>query len=444
MNLAVRVASLAALLAAACAATPMEAWYDTAPAPKSAPREAAAPAPAPAAPAAAAPAPAQAPAPPPVEAKMSPEVAERVNGLVDRCEAKDRAACLTLGDLWMGSGGVPRQPGKASGAYAAACRQGEARGCRELEKTFDADDTTPDNLTAVHLAFKSACNLRVWDGCIGLAMVYSEGLGVESRPQHAAELLRKACDGGSQRACHSLSSFIAVGYGVKRDEDEANALEEKACQKKYAAACVTYGVRLLAEQGPDGDAGPALDLFRAACKAGEQSGCLSQGLVFLHGIGVREDVKKALGLLRTSCDAGFGPACMYLGHALREGVDGPASQKKAFSRYARGCELRDGDSCFFAGVELHQLVPPTAGTADKETLQDPDYPRALVFYEKACTLHSGEGCRNLSYAYNYGVGGGMDYKKSDEYARKACRLGVGEPTCDDGRRKGTRRLPHRQ
>jgi TPR repeat protein len=396
-------------------------------------------------------APASAPAAPeaspaaPAAPAVSPAVQERIASLSTRCQTAEPKACLELGALWLhGKDGVPVEPGKAAGAYALACTRGQAAGCRVLRELLGADDTAPRDLSRVHATFRAACDARVWEGCIGLAAIYADGLGVEARPKHAAELLRKACDGGFPSACGELALYRMYGFGVPRDEEAGFELEEKACDMKNLPSCVTFGVRMMEGHGVEQNETGALDLFRAACKGGEQSGCVAQAYVFLEGIGVRENIPHAIQLLRTSCTGGYGHACMLLGHAAREGVNGPADLGRALRWYEKGCTLRHGDSCFWAGAELNQLTPPVDGAARPAAMDDVDMPRARAFYERACMLHSGRGCLGLSYAFYWGAGGARDLEKSVEYERRACRYGVGEANCDDGRRADTRRLPQRR
>jgi len=393
----------------------------------------------------------------PVKPVLSPAALQRINGLTASCDARKKGACVELGKAWLADAdGVPRSPTRAATAFATGCRNKDGPACRKLQDMLDADDTTPNNLTPVFDAFKAACDARTWDGCIGLSKLYGEGLGLAVRPTSAAELVRRACEGGSPRGCYVYAVHLALGWGADRDLQKAHELEEQACAQKYQPACVAYGVRMLdddEDEGGDGasdeavgSAGSALDLFRAACKAGEQDGCLAQAFMFLQGIGVRENVSKAVTLLSDSCTGGFGPSCLYLGHAQREGTDRPADRKLALRTYERGCALRNAQSCMFAAFELHKADAP-AVQAVGEKVPAPagkEVERARGYYEKACALRLGAGCLEASTMYANGAPPPRDPKRATEFQKLACRYGAGEGHCDDGRRPEPRRLPRRR
>jgi TPR repeat protein len=372
---------------------------------------------------------------------------QRINGLTAACDAKKKGTCVELGKAWLADAdGVPRSPTRAATAFATGCRGKDGAACRRLQDMLDADDTTPTNLNPVFDAFKAACDAQIWDGCIGLAKLYGEGLGLAARPTSAAELLRRACEGGSPRGCHTFSFHLAVGWGVERDVQKARELEEQACTQKYQPACVAQGVRMLDDDDGEISAGNALDLFRAACKGGEQDGCLAQAFMFLQGIGVRENVGKAVTLLGDSCTSGYGASCLYLGHAQREGTDRPADPKLALKTYERGCALRNPESCLYAALELHKVEPASGlqGADRAPPKTGPEAGRARGYYEKACVLRAGEGCLAAATMYANGEPPPRDPKRATEYQKLACRYGAGEGSCDDGRRPDPRRLPRRR
>ena len=54
-------------------------------------------------------------------------------------------------------------------------------------------------------------------GCGGLGAMYEYGNGVEKNEQKAAELYKKACDGGEMLGCANLGSMYTNGNGVEKD-----------------------------------------------------------------------------------------------------------------------------------------------------------------------------------------------------------------------------------
>ena len=51
-----------------------------------------------------------------------------------------------------------------------------------------------------------------------------------------------------------------------------------------------------------------------------------------------------------------------------------------------------------------------------------DYSKAIIYYEKACSLSDYFGCYNLGNLYNNGRGVKKDYSKANIYYEKACNL----------------------
>ena len=62
--------------------------------------------------------------------------------------------------------------------------------------------------------FKKACDGGNMHGCFNLGLMYAFGSGVEKNEQKAAELLKKACDGGETNGCRGLD----VIYKLKVNE----------------------------------------------------------------------------------------------------------------------------------------------------------------------------------------------------------------------------------
>ena len=72
----------------------------------------------------------------------------------------------------------PRPADAEVAARAAACRAGSGPACRRLEELLDADDTAPSDFAPSIAALRTACDLRVTDGCVTLASAHAYALGV--------------------------------------------------------------------------------------------------------------------------------------------------------------------------------------------------------------------------------------------------------------------------
>jgi len=67
--------------------------------------------------------------------------------------------------------------------------------------------------------------------------MYKHGDGVTEDQSKAAELFRKACDGGSRSECHNLGWMYKKGEGVTADQSKAAELFRKACDGGYSWSC---------------------------------------------------------------------------------------------------------------------------------------------------------------------------------------------------------------
>ncbi|MGN8447507.1 tetratricopeptide repeat protein [Helicobacter pylori] len=61
-----------------------------------------------------------------------------------------------------------------------------------------------------------------------------------------------------------------------------------------------------------------------------------------------------------------------------------------------------------------------------ESYKAKDYIQAEKYFEKACDLNNGVGCKNLGFLYEYGEGVEKDLTKAAYFYSKACKLGSQE------------------
>ena len=74
-------------------------------------------------------------------------------------------------------------------------------------------------------------------GCIWLGFAYQNGWGTAVDAVKAADLFRKACDGGEATGCRIVGSLYRNGLGVPVDESTALSFYHKACDGGDKAAC---------------------------------------------------------------------------------------------------------------------------------------------------------------------------------------------------------------
>ncbi|MCI6564383.1 tetratricopeptide repeat protein, partial [Campylobacter sp.] len=87
------------------------------------------------------------------------------------------------------------------------------------EKTYEQGKAFYNNKEYDKAAelYKKACDGGNMSGCFNLGIMYANGNGVEKDLGKAVELFKKACDGGNMRGCHNLGVMYTNGNGVEKD-----------------------------------------------------------------------------------------------------------------------------------------------------------------------------------------------------------------------------------
>ncbi|GAA9062067.1 hypothetical protein BTM312_01900 [Helicobacter pylori] len=95
---------------------------------------------------------------------------------------------------------------------------------------------------------------------------------------------------------------------------------------------------------------------------------------------------------------------------------GKSYEKQDFSKakgyFEKACDLKDGRGCKNLGALYYY------GKGVEKNLT-----KASYFYSKACDLKDGMGCKNLGALYYYGQGVEKDLIKAAYFYSKACKLG---------------------
>ncbi len=131
--------------------------------------------------------------------------ARAVPALEAACAEKQGTSCVSLGSLYEGGFGVPRDRRKAAAAYKTACGFGDKAGCGRFAFLEAMGLGLPQNEARGMKTLESLCAESVPEGCIGLAQVLRRtGFAVDR--DHANRLLKTTCDAGSAEACALLTT----------------------------------------------------------------------------------------------------------------------------------------------------------------------------------------------------------------------------------------------
>ncbi len=197
-----------------------------------------------------------------------------------RCVSGDVAVCTELGDMYASGRGVPRDLGRAAGAYQRACDGGVADVCTTLGEVVERMDPAEGGLPRAEQLFTKACDLGSAHGCLRLGLLAA----AREDKTRALSLYQKSCDGGWAPGCHQLALTYEQGDGVAKDVPKALALYSQACDDESVESCVAAGTLYLG-----GEAvvvrdllaatrlyGKALSLYKEGCEAGNQPDCTEQ------------------------------------------------------------------------------------------------------------------------------------------------------------------------
>jgi uncharacterized protein len=287
-----------------------------------------------------------------------------------------------------------------------SCLQGQARGCHQLAKGFEAgrfELPARKKLRRIYTRlcgslyprdpggcfssalFARACDLGMASGCRRYAALLRSGRVNRPHRQHLIDrLLRRSCGGNDAKGCFALGGRMATRHKLFK----AATAFGRACQLGHGEACFRRGGLLRRGVGPQKDMLASARLaFERACQLGHSKGCLRNARMLATGRGTSlrrsESLRKALEQLQRACELGSGAGCFRGGMWLRKGRAGApdilraeAMLSKALKLNRRDCEQSRPEGC----TRLAHQVRLGLGMFS--------YPA----FKKACKLGSVMGC----------------------------------------------------
>jgi TPR repeat protein len=159
---------------------------------------------------------------------------------------------------------------------------------------------------------RKACDGGERQGCNNLGLMYYRGEGVAKDLNRAADLYKRACDAGGPGGCLNLGLMYLRGESGPKDPNRAADLFKRGCDGNLAQACTNLGLMYARGENLTQDFNRAADLYTRACDGGNANGCNFLGLLYEHGRGVPKDVSRAADLFKKACDAGLDLGCENL------------------------------------------------------------------------------------------------------------------------------------
>ncbi len=125
--------------------------------------------------------------------------AKAVPFLESECQ-RQAGACTSLGSILEGGLGIKADPIRAASAYERGCAGGDKSACaRFAVLQAQGRGVLPDPVKALS-TLQALCAEKIQHGCIGWAQLLAQ----KGNLAKAKELLKGACDAGSQEACRML------------------------------------------------------------------------------------------------------------------------------------------------------------------------------------------------------------------------------------------------
>ena len=120
---------------------------------------------------------------------------------------------------------------------------------------------------------------------------YEQGIAFYNNKEYdkAAELFKKACDGGNMRGCSNLGTMYDDGIGVEKNEQKAVELYKKACDGGKVLGCFNLGIMYANGNGVEKNEQKAAELYKKACDGGDLDGCRNLVVMHTNGNGVEKD-----------------------------------------------------------------------------------------------------------------------------------------------------------
>jgi TPR repeat protein len=314
----------------------------------------------------------------PQASPAEPSVAA-AEALQRKCDAKDWAACVKLGDEYNYSEYSESNKSKAFALYRRACDAKFANGCAMLGLMYETGSGVAKDPGKAVALYRQACDANDLDGCQSLALAYRKGEGVPKDVQRAIALLQQACDRESGNACYMLAGMYQFGEGVAKDEAKSEALVKRAC-KLGSSVCQIEAYET------------AVRPYDDDCRNGGAEACYMIGGAYQYGYDhLKVNYDLAASFYGEACDRGHAKACFILGVFHFEGVGVAKDPIKANDLFRKAGDLAD-KSC--AGNSKTAVTDcRTLGTIYEFGLGvAPDPARAKILYGKSCQLGDKEAC----------------------------------------------------
>lgn len=189
-----------------------------------------------------------------------------------------------------------------------ACERGDGSACVDVGYNLEPSD--PAKAVAV---YRSACAKNVLAACSNLALMLRDARGAPKNLVEAAQVAKKACDGGNAPGCLHLG----LVKDAANDFSGATAAYDSACKAQVLAGCTNFAINQLKGVGTKPNVAGAAALLEKTCAESVKTSarnpslrsCLLLGQLYEQGRGLPHNTEAAKRLFRLACFSGLDEAC---------------------------------------------------------------------------------------------------------------------------------------
>ncbi|KAI8142152.1 hypothetical protein BJV82DRAFT_517070 [Fennellomyces sp. T-0311] len=197
------------------------------------------------------------------------------------------------------------------------------------------------------------------EGEFQIALMLSNGQGVERDRSAAFPWYEKAARKGHRIALYSLGLYYAKGLGgVSTDLRRARACFDRAARKGYVPAMTSLAILCRYETGSNmtGNDARMVYWYKKAADLGDASAQRELGMLYDQGLGVKQNYERAFQLMQKAAEQREPRATLMLGSYYQNGIGGvEANFEKALELYHEAAQL-GAPTAFYASAQVYQLL----------------------------------------------------------------------------------------
>lgn len=201
------------------------------------------------------------------------------------------------------------------------------------------------------------------EGTVVLGRVVRYGWwGHAKDPAQAAELFRKAADGGDPTGRLMYAEALLTGDGVPKDAARGLALLREGVERGHVPSQVEYARMLTYGEGVPKDEAAGLELYRKAALRGDRTAQFGVGLALLFAQGGARDEKTAARWIDAAARQGYAPAQLQLADMFRTGNGVPQLSGEAYFWYSVAARSTTASIAERANAQRAAMAPGMPST----------------------------------------------------------------------------------